>query len=388
MEWWHRAWELHQAPDSDTVCDAKSFHSIATLLSRNHGRPDVAQEWLSQVCDHRYRRQHDTADSSGVQRTEPPRVATLGVIVASWLGHVLNAPEKAQALVSQWENYHRSGVVPVGPDALAYKSLVIGLTHCPRLPEAREQAYELLQTMRKLVASGDFAPLERTIYTQVIYAFARGRVDAVRAEEVLRQLYDDHQHGRLAGDNDDDSNNNKMLPLELKCFNNTLTAWSRVGRVDRVEALICDMQSLHKRKVLSHPCDTATYNILLHSWAQTLQRSYAERAEQLVQQMMTGHSTTNAASRTAQLPRPNAITLGSLLQAWVGVGDADRALRVLQVMCHEFSQKGRLEMQPQRRHFEQMERLLDLQRQQQPNHPDNEQRFALFKEMEQQFLPA
>ena len=185
--------------------------------------------------------------------------------------------------------------------------------------------------------------------------------------------------------NNDDGKTSPVL--DLKCFNTTLSAWSRVQNVTRVESLIHEMQALYERGELAEPCDTVTYNILLHTWARKRRGEYAERAERLVQDMMQAaeQEPHQKSTKRQALPPPNIITFGSLLKAWVEVGDVERALRVLQIMCREYERKGRQDdMKPQRRHFDQLEKLLLKS---QPKE-QMDQHLTWLKELEQRVLSS
>lgn len=192
-------------------------------------------------------------------------------------------------------------------------------------------------------------PDDPTTYNNVILAFTKGKVHPYRAEQVLREMHDDFKQGLLPSSSQ----------LDIKCFNTALSAWARSHKkeaMERAEALFLEIQQLHARGKVQ--CDTATFNIMLNALAESRSQRNAERAEGIVMQMMTQSQGGGGGNNKPPMPRPNAITYGSLIKAWVRLGDADRAERVLAHLCQEYLQQQNENMKPQRRHFDLVEKAM------------------------------
>jgi len=323
--------------------DSKSLHCIIVGLSRNSGKPEVAQQLLLSVCE---------ARRLNPSRTEAPLLGSFGSVVGSWVqSDHPKAAVFAQSLVDQMEHYQRIGVLTEGPDRLIYSTVLNCWAHS-NLSDAGHRAHTILTKMRDLAKStGDrsMLPDDPTTYNNVILAFSKGKVHPYRAEQVLREMYDDFKQGLLPSSSQ----------LDIKCFNTALSAWARSHKkeaMERAEALFREIQQLHARGKVQ--CDTATFNIMLNVLAESRSRRNAERAEGIVMQMMTQSRGDGGGKTKAPMPRPNAITYGSLIKAWVRLGDADRAERVLAHLCQEYLQHENEDMKPQRRHFDLVEKAM------------------------------
>ena len=226
-----------------------------------------------------------------------------------------------------------------GPDYQMYK-LVVQCWSYSKLKGAADKAYSILEKMRYCAAKGDksMQPHSAT-YTQVMHAFANHRVNPLRAETVLREMYDDYQKGIQAAKPD------------IKSFNTVLSAWARFNHpysVDRAEALFREMQRLHDSKKLDVKCDVVTYNSLLSCLAQSAGKDKAERAEDILKGMKEMAKAGNTALR------PTVETYGCIIKAWVRAGEPSRAEAALSEMYEQFM-KGSPNMKPQPRHFDNVE---------------------------------
>jgi pentatricopeptide repeat protein len=307
--------------------DSLSLHCIIVGFCRAN-RPDVAQKLLISVCETKRR------DPSSMIE---PRLASFGSVVGSLSrSRHPNSARIAQSLVNQMEELFKMGVLSEGPDHLIYQTLVSLWAYSDRAGSAKK-AYSILSEMRRRASSGETSMQPDLItYNQVIYALSRGDPQPVYAERVLRQMYEDYKNGV-----------NSVKPNN-KSFNTALSAWARFNHpisIDRADALFQEMQNLHKAGELV--CDAVTYNIMLNCLATTSRRDGAQRAETIVEKMK---ELSEAGDETF---RPNAVSYGCLIKAWVRVGDAARAQAVLSKMFEDYT-RGEIHMKPQLRHFEQV----------------------------------
>lgn len=321
------AWQKRSTGDPRMKPDAISVSSIITAFCQAN-QPIVAQKFLLSICEARRR------DPSNMIE---PKIANFGIIFAA-----LNRSKDpgvahtAQNLVDQVEALHKLKVLRQGPDHKVYESL-ISIWANSGLSGAAKKVYAIYTHMRSRASAGDesMRPDLKTCH-QVLFALSGKYPEPALAESMVRQMYDEYKK------------NVSTVRPDNRTYNYALTAWSRCNHpeaVRRVDLLFKEMQRLHKAGDIS--CDVVTFNIVLHCLANTSKREGAEQAEALFVRM------NQLADSGQESFRPNVVSYGCLVNAWVRVLDVPRAEAVLVTMFREF-QAGKTHLKPHSRHFEQV----------------------------------
>jgi pentatricopeptide repeat protein len=321
------AWQKRSTGDPLMKPDHISVSSIITAFCQAN-QPRVAQKFLLSICEVRRR------DPSNMIE---PKIANFGIIFAALnrskdpgVAHV------AQNLVDQVDALYKLNVLRQGPDHQVYESL-ISIWANSSLPGAAKKAYAIYTDMRRRASEGDesMKPDIKTCH-QVLFALSGKHPEPALAETMVRQMYDEYK------------NNLSTVRPDNRTFNYALTAWSRYNHpesIRRVDLLFKEMQRLHKEGDIT--CDVVTFNIVLHCLASTSRREGAEQAEALFVRM------NELADSGQEAFRPNVVSYGCLINAWVRVLDLPRAEAVLVTMFREF-QAGKTHLKPHSRHFEQV----------------------------------
>jgi PPR repeat len=321
------AWQKRSTGDPRMKPDYISVSSIITAFCQAN-QPRVAQKFLLSICE--------------VRRRDPtnmiePKISNFGIIFAALnrskdpaIAHV------AQNLVDQVEALHKLNVLCQGPDHQVYESL-ISIWANSGLSGAAKKVYAIYTDMRRRASEGD-ASMKPDLKTchQVLFALSGKYPEPLLAESMVRQMHDEYK------------NNLSTVRPDNRTYNYALTAWSRCNHpesVRRVDLLFKEMQRLHKAGDIT--CDVVTFNIVLHCLASTSKREGAEQAEALFVRM------NELADSGHEAFRPNVVSYGCLVNAWVRVLDIPRAEAVLVTMFREF-QAGKTHLKPHSRHFEQV----------------------------------
>lgn len=316
---------IHQAP-VQLRPDSLSLHCVIIGFCRE--LPFAALNLLLKVCE---MIQHDPLS------IVEPRLASFGsVLGALCRSNLPNAPGMSLDLVRRMEKLHQAGMIKQGPDRLMYRTLITVWAYADHIPGNAQTALSILSELRRRgLRNKDMLPDLRT-YNQVLFALSRNNAAPAQAERLLRQMHDDYKN-KVSSEKPD-----------IRSFNSVLSAWARCTdptSIARANSLFHEMQLLHQAGALL--CDVVTYNIILNCLARSFRREGAIRAEQIVFQMNEMSATGNTAFR------PNAVTYGCLIAAWLRVNDANRAATVLFDM-HAAYTMGDEQMKPQFRHFQQV----------------------------------
>jgi pentatricopeptide repeat protein len=312
--------------------DSLSLHCIIVGFCRAN-QPELAQKLLMKICD---LKQNDP--SSIIE----PRLASFGsVLGALSRSKSHNSARIAHRLVTEMEELHRRGVISQGPDGQMYRSLASIWAYSDQSAGSAKKALRIVQEMRRRALTGEKSMQPDLItYNLVIFALSRGNSEPEHAELLLRQVFEDFT--RKAS----------TVKPDVKSFNGVLTAWARYNNpksMERASSLFQEMQRLRKDGYMV--CDRVSYNIMLNCLAKSSQRPAAEQAELIVRRMKEMSEDGDKAFR------PDAISYGCLITAWIRVRDVFRAADVLSNMYDDF-QNGDTSTKPQLRHFEQVARAL------------------------------
>ena len=140
-------------------------------------------------------------------------------------------------------------------------------------------------------------------YNSVLNAFAKhGSVESARCAELmlnnLEELYDEtktlqQQQGKQESSRSLTSPSSWNICPDLYSYNIVISAWANCGQADKAVALL-DRMSARTRdgKAMLIP-DVTTYNTILHSWSQSLDRNAPVKALGLLEVMIRLHNNSN-----------------------------------------------------------------------------------------------
>jgi hypothetical protein len=221
----------------------------------------------------------------------------------------------------------------VKPDATAY-SVVMNAWAKSTDPNACERCYSILKHMAQQFEKGqsDVEP-NLYIYGCVVQAFGR-RGRAREAEAVLLQLLDRYEQTK----------NPDLCPSNI-IFNTLIDAWAKSPDRDgpkRAEALLEKMHRLaDSTGNESLKPDTVSFTCVLNAWSKD--PNGAQRADAIFNRMKQLHQAGN------KQVKPNCLTYSAVLNCWAksdARGAAERAHEILQELIDIYKQTGEEEYAP------------------------------------------
>jgi pentatricopeptide repeat protein len=347
----HRMVQLHRETNDPELLPNTVVHSQIFLILSNSQDPSApirAQKLMEQM------KQEQVQNGSKKVR---PDAATYAYLINTFTkSRVTNSVERATKILEEVEQGYEAGDDSLKPTKLLYSAVLQAYAKSAS-PEGADLAEALLKRTIDLYKKGKmYAKPTKLYYNAVMDAHARskrGRVAALRAEELLKEL----ETRCRAGDSE--------LAPTTRSYNAAILAWKNSNSTDapqRAEALLKRMNARYGAGDESCRPDRVTINSIISVWAKCRQEGASERAETFLKFMenlyyqagdtslkpdsysfnsvidaYSWSSSTGAAHRAEALYnrmkslyeagdpdlQPDIVTLTSLRNAWARSGDAE-----------------------------------------------------------------
>lgn len=204
---------------------------------------------------------------------------------------------------------------------------------------ARERADEILKHMiaiQKRVPQAQY-PNANTFSNAVLaWSKAPGQSSADRAQTLLDMVIETYDNGELPDGSEP----------ELIAFNGILSAWGRIGRVDKAEKVLRDLKRLSEVCENLAP-DVVSYNNVLHAYLRSKDKQHAlDRILEIIAEM----EESDAASPSIT---PDSFSYSLVLKAYVQSKRPEAALRAYEMLSkmRELWKEGDETAKPSNRHF-------------------------------------
>jgi len=292
---------------NDISPDEYTYTTLMNIYA-NAGNPKAAEDLLNQL------RKDYAAGRSTIQ----PTVRMFTACIKAWQKSRLpNAPEQAEEVLKRMHQLDADGTLPnVEPNIFSYNCLIDCWAKSDR-PEGPERAEDVLQ---RLEASDSLQP-DQISYHSVISAWSHVSVE--RAEAVLRRMYQSFKSGNYAAKPNRDSYHMVMVGLQ----------WVAVSDSDAARRA---QMYLKRIKQLGLNPNITSYNCVLACFAKADVENAGGSAEALLREMK---APPGKHDRFAPVPvKPNSNSYTSVINAYAKNGKGKQAEMIFRSMYREHNQ--------------------------------------------------
>lgn len=321
----HGAWSIEEGTGlSAKTCNlALQAYAVCATPRGKRQYAQRAQELLEKM------------DDNGIQAT----ATSLGHVVHAWAWQQENLKPGTCAEMAQTNFERLLNTSPTDEELLQSYHWLLEAWSKASDDEAKEHADEILAQMETVSQRFPQAQYPNSYsFSNAILAWSKapGEASAERAEALLETVVGKYENGCLPEGSEP----------ELIAFNGVLSAWGRLGRVDKTEKVFQDLRRLSEVCENLQP-DSVSYNNVIHSYLRSNDKGLAlARILEIVDEM-------EQADSDALSIRPDSLSYSLVLKAWVQSKHPDAALRAYDMLSkmRALWREGDESAKPSNRHF-------------------------------------
>jgi pentatricopeptide repeat protein len=313
---------LDRVPRDVVTPDNRSYTILLSAYAKVGDGPaaerlleHVCRQWQLQEERLRQSKERSFGDDQSLERIRP-NVVTWTTAISAWArSSSLDAPSRAEALLTRM--YDPSNAPSVRPDQIVLRMVLLCWSRSSR-KDGPDRCLGLLQRMKDLYATGELEnPPDLFSYSIAINACGKAGKPS-NAEDLFEEMYRGFVH-----------EGHTHLKPNLQTLTLLLEAWALAGQVERAWAVLGRIRELHELGVLPTGPDLAAYNIMFSCLLNCHKDSpdCAVNADTLLQEMKKNLKT-----------QPNIHSYACTLRAWLLTPDGlDRAVELAREALEVYS---------------------------------------------------